>query len=117
MSAFALARSLERAQLRLENQGKARGSAPNTTETPGLLWGALPAEVQAALYNLGSPAVDTRVPAEVVAFYAFNYGEVRALSFASALPLASLERATRMTGWRPKSLALAQAIVRQRGHS
>ncbi len=79
-----------------------------------LRWESLPAEVKDAFYNLGSPPPETRLSAAQVAFHCFNYGEVRALSFASGLPLGSLREASELTGWRPKGLALLRAVLQRR---
>lgn len=77
---------------------------------------ALPEEVREALLNLDLSEAQF-VPADVVAYYAFNYGSSRALSYASALPLAALVRAQARSGWRPKSHALLTAVIRFRGQT
>jgi hypothetical protein len=78
--------------------------------------GELPDEVRAVLLNIDLNQTEI-VPADVVAYYAFNYGSSRALSFASALPVAALERAEARSGWRPKSHALLRAVIRFRGRN
>jgi hypothetical protein len=75
----------------------------------------LPEELRAALFNLELDGEDATVSAEVLAFYAFNHGAPRALSFASGLPLAALQRAEQRSGWRPKSRALLRAVLHYRG--
>ncbi len=71
----------------------------------------LPEVVQSALYNL-SPESD--VPLHQVAFYCFNYGDLRAVSFAAGLPWLALYQARRLRGHRPKSRGLLEAAVRVR---
>lgn len=73
----------------------------------------LPSEVRDALFNL-ELGHDQPVAADIVAFYAFNCGVPRALSIASGLPLAALIGAESLAGWRPKSRALPQAVIRYR---
>jgi hypothetical protein len=75
-------------------------------------WADLPAAVQRCLHNLDE---DTWVPARQVAFAAFNYGDVHAISFASGLPWLALYQADRVRGWRPKSHALLRAVMTGRG--
>jgi hypothetical protein len=82
-----------------------------TAPLPSYEFGALPPSVQAALYNLRE---GSRVPAHQVVFASFNYGDLEAISFASALPWLALYQADRLRGWRPKSHALLRAIARQR---
>lgn len=72
----------------------------------------LPPAVQDALYNL-SPG--SEVPGHQVAFYAFNYGDLSALSFASGLPWLALHQALNLPGWRARSRGLAEAVARARG--
>jgi hypothetical protein len=72
----------------------------------------LPPPVQQALYNL---APDTPVPGHQLAFYCFNYGDLRAVSFASGLPWLALYQAGRLRGFRPKSRGLLEAVLRVRG--
>ncbi len=72
----------------------------------------LPAWVQAALYNLDR---DARVPGRQLVFYAFNYGDARAMSYAAGLPWIDLYQAARMRGWRPMSRGpLRAAMLRRR---
>lgn len=71
----------------------------------------LPSHVVAALYNLDGVS---RIPAEQVAFYCFNYGDHAAMSYASALPTSVLVRALALRGWRPMSRAVAEAVLRVR---
>jgi hypothetical protein len=99
----------------------ARASLYNALERvpmPRLARRQLPAAVQQALYNLvdleGGVGSD-EVPADQVAFYAFNYGSPSAMSFASGLPWLCLQRAAQRPGWRPKSRALLAAVMRYRG--
>jgi len=81
---------------------------------PGPTWrvGELPRSVQAALYNL-TPS--TEVPARQLAFYCFNYGDLRAMSFAAGLPWLALYQAVRQPGYRKKSRGLAGAAAKARG--
>ena len=71
----------------------------------------LPEAVQSALYNL-TPESD--VPLHQIAFYCFNYGDLRAVSFAAGLPWLALYQARRMRGHRPKSRGLLEAVMRVR---
>ena len=73
--------------------------------------GELPAHVRQALYNL-DPA--GKVPGHQLAFYAFQYGDTRAASFAAGLPWLDLFQADRMRGWRPRSHGLLRAVLRRR---
>ncbi len=70
----------------------------------------LPEAVRRCLHNVGRGPI----PGHQVAFAAFNYGEPRALSFAAGMPWSCLHRAARMSGFRPKSLALLRAVVAYR---
>jgi hypothetical protein len=72
----------------------------------------LPDSVRKALYNLDP---DGMVPGHQLAFYAFSYGDVRALSFAAGLPWLDLYQADRMRGWRPRSHGLLRAVMLRRG--
>lgn len=72
---------------------------------------ALPAAVQRALYNVD---LDAEIDAAQIAFYAFNYGELEAVCWASALPWLALHHALRMRGWRPKSRGLLLAVAHRR---
>jgi len=71
----------------------------------------LPAHVRAALYNLDDDAV---VPGHQLVFYAFNYGDTRAMCYAAALPWLDLYQAARMRGWRAKSIGPLRAVMRRR---
>ncbi len=71
----------------------------------------LPAPVREALYNL---APEIEVPAHQVAFYCFNYGDGRAVSYAAGLPWLAIYQALRMRGFRRKSRGLAEAVARVR---
>lgn len=84
---------------------------------PALEWPSLPEAVRQALYNFDPsvPSGRSGIPGDQVVFYAFNYGSTAAISFASALPWLCLRRAVRRPGWRPKSKALLQAIMKYRG--
>jgi hypothetical protein len=86
---------------------KLMGSLP----TPSLRVGSLPAPVQTALYNLDP---ESEVPAHQVAFYCFNYGDVRAVSYAAGLPWLAIYQALRLPGYRPKSRGLVEAVARVR---
>ena len=83
---------------------------------PEVRWDELPPEVRRCLFNLDRPASGT-LPGDVVAFYAFNHGHGRALSYGAGLPWLCLVRAARRPGWRPKSRALLEAVMRLRGLS
>ncbi len=72
----------------------------------------LPESVRSALYNLDP---DGMVPGHQLAFYAFSYGDLRALSFAAGLPWLDLYQADRMRGWRPRSHGLLRAVMLRRG--
>ncbi len=72
----------------------------------------LPVYVRDALYNLGTSGI---IPGHQLAFYAFQYGDVRAASFAAALPWLDLHQADRLRGWRPRSHGLLRAVLRRRG--
>jgi hypothetical protein len=71
----------------------------------------LPAAVKEALYNLDPEGT---VPGPQLAFYAFQYGDTRAMSFAAGLPWLDLHQASRMRGWRPRNLGLLHAVLRRR---
>jgi hypothetical protein len=73
---------------------------------------SLPPHVQGALYNLGP---DGEVPGHQLAFYCFNYGSLRAVSYAASLPWLDLYQAQHLRGWRPRSRGLLQAAMRVRG--
>jgi len=72
----------------------------------------LPAYVRLALYNLD---LTSTVDAAQVAFYAFNYGDLRAVCWAAGMPWLALYHAARVRGWRPKSLGLLLATMQCRG--
>jgi hypothetical protein len=72
----------------------------------------LPESVQRALYNL---ELDGTVPGHQLAFYAFNYGDVQALSYAAGLPWLDLYQADRMRGWRAGSHGVLKAVLLRRG--
>jgi hypothetical protein len=72
----------------------------------------LPGYVRDALYNLGP---DGPVPGHQLAFYAFQYGDMRAACFAAGLPWLDLWQANRMRGWRSRSHGLLRAVRRKRG--
>jgi len=76
-------------------------------EIPGL-----PDYVRTALYNLDPAGT---VPGHQLAFYAFQYGDTRAACFASGLPWLDLDHASRMRGWRPRTIGLLHAVMRHRG--
>ena len=90
-------------------------NAVDVVPVPRLRWADLPDAVTRSLYNLAPGSEQETIPGDVVVFYAFNYGEPRALSFASGLPWLCLIRAERRPGWRPKSRALLRAVMRYRG--
>jgi hypothetical protein len=72
----------------------------------------LPAYARASLYNLDDHAA---VSGSQLAFYLFNHGDARSLSFAAGMPWLCLLQADRLRGFRPKSHALLRAIMRARG--
>lgn len=79
---------------------------------------ALPSAVRETLYNFelgdsGEPSA-ALVPGHQLAFHCFNYGGLAALSFGAGLPWLSLYQAARMRGFRPKSRALLQAVLKAR---
>lgn len=84
----------------------------DSAPVPRLNIEALPAEVRSVLYNLDAT---TPVPSHQVAFRAFNEGGLRALSYAAGLPWLALHRARRLRGWRPRGLAVIEAVCRSRG--
>jgi len=71
----------------------------------------LPESVRASLYNLGPTG---RISGPHVVFYVFQYGELRAITFASGLPWIDLYLADRMRGWRTHSHGLLRAVLRHR---
>jgi hypothetical protein len=72
----------------------------------------LPTHVRASLYNIDDGA---EVSGRQLAFYLFNHGDARSLSFAAGMPWLCLYQAERLRGFRPKSHALLRAIMRARG--
>jgi len=74
-------------------------------------WDVLSPSVQCAMYNLDSSAV---IPGHQAVFYALNYGDVAAISFAAGCPWIDLYQADKVPGWRPKSHALLKAIIADR---
>ncbi len=87
---------------------KLMGSAPCATRRMG----DLPQAVQSALYNLGP---DSEVPEHQIAFYCFNYGDARAMSFASGLGWLAIYQALRLPGYRPGSRGIIEAVATTRG--
>lgn len=83
---------------------KMMASVPGPTFRPA----DLPPSVQAALYNMSR---HSDVPAHQVAFYCFNYGDLKAVSFAAGLPWLALYQALRLRGHRPKSRGLIEAVA------
>lgn len=82
-----------------------------TVPAPPVPVAELPPFARDALYNLaGTPLV----PADQLAFCCFNYGDTRAIAYAAALPRPVLSRALSTPGWRPKSRALARAVLLSR---
>lgn len=80
--------------------------------TPRIPFVDLPTAVQGALYNLEP---DQSVPAHQIVYYAFQYGDLRAIGYAAGLPWLALYQARRLRGWRPKSRGLLEAVMRARG--
>lgn len=72
----------------------------------------LPDAVRSTLYNLSE---DTMVPGRQVAFQAFNEGNLQAMMFAAGMPWLDLYQAARVSGWRPRSRGLFDAVIRARG--
>lgn len=72
----------------------------------------LPTPVRDALYNLDP---DGTVPGHQLAFYAFQYGDLRAASFAAGLPWLALYQADLLRGWRDRSRGLLRAAMQHRG--
>ncbi len=79
--------------------------------TPRYRVNELPASVQSALYNF-EPG--SEVPGHQLAFYCFNYGDLRAMSFAAGLPWLAIHQALRLPGYRPKCRGLIEAVARTR---
>lgn len=82
-----------------------------TLPGPSYLAGNLPGAVREALYNLDAGSV---VPGRQVAFYCFNYGDLRAMSFAAGMPWLAIYQALRMPGYRKKSHGLVEAAAKVR---
>ncbi len=68
----------------------------------------LPVHVRDALYNLDPRG---KVPGHQLAFYAFQYGDTRAASFAAGLPWLDLYQADKLRGWREHSHGLLRAVL------
>ena len=79
-----------------------------TLSTGSVVVSELPAASQQSLYNLEKNSL---VPWVQVAFAGFNYGRGPAISYAAGLPYLVLFQARRLTGWRPKSASLLDAIL------
>jgi hypothetical protein len=79
--------------------------------SPRYIASELPDSVRSTLYNLGD---DARVAGPQLVFYCFHYGGLREMSFAAGLPWLALYQASRMRGWRKKSLGVLQAVMRVR---
>ena len=73
---------------------------------------SLPDEVKGTLHNVEPTAP---IPGAQLAFHCFNYGSVRALSYASGLPWLDLYQARKKRGWRQKSRGVLDAVCRARG--
>lgn len=86
-------------------------NAAERVPIPSYDQGELPNSVRRTLHNVG----EGKIPGHQVVFAAFNYGDSRALSFASGLPWVCLRRASKLPGFRPKSLALLAAVMALRG--
>jgi hypothetical protein len=125
VSAFNLRSSEKRAKARLaapEDLGNAehgvanqRGVAKSRTPMPHFTLKDLPREVRDSLYNLEPESnLKLKVPGDQLAFYCFNYGAPRALSFAAGLPRVCLESAAKRPGFRPKGRALLAAVLSYR---
>ncbi len=84
------------------------------TRIPGKVYRTklLPLPVRESLYNL---SLDGRIPGHQLVFYCFNYGSISAMSYAAGLPWLDLCQASRMRGWRTRSLGLLEAVMRARG--
>lgn len=79
---------------------------------PAYSFAELPEAARAALYNLAAPC---EVPGRQVAFCCFNYGDLRAASFAAGMPWLAIWQALRVPGWRERSRGLAKAAALVRG--
>lgn len=71
----------------------------------------LPTSVRGALYNLDPGRM---VPGHQLAYYVFNYGDAQAMSYAAGLPWLDLYQASRMRGWRTRSLGVLRAVLLRR---
>jgi hypothetical protein len=80
--------------------------------SPSYSLSALPPHVRRCLHNLDEDAI---VPGPQVAFAVFNRGESAALSWAAGMPWVCLKAARKLPGFRPKSRALLDAVLRFRG--
>ena len=79
--------------------------------TPKYRVDELPASVQSALYNF-EPS--SEVPGHQIAFYCFNYGDLKAVSFAAGLPWLAIHQALRLPGYRSTCHGLIEAVARTR---
>lgn len=119
MAAFDLRSSETRANERFararESQANSADWARSQAQIPLYVVKGLPREVRDALYNL-EPGTNSRlkVPGDQLAFYCFNYGSARALSYAAGLPMLCLRSAVRRPGHRPKSRSLLEAVLKYR---
>ena len=86
-------------------------NAMNRVPAPEYDFGEMPDSVQRTLHNVARG----KIPGPQVVFAAFNFGDTRAISFASSLPWICLHRASMTPGFRPKSLALLSAVMAHRG--
>jgi hypothetical protein len=118
VSAFDLKSSQARAEARLGLGTLPVSSQKSSTSQampPTFAVATLPKEVRECLYNLEPESrAGLAVPADQLAFYCFNYGGPRAISYAAGLPKLSLERALHRPGFRPKSRALLAAVLKFR---
>lgn len=114
-----VARQLENTCRRIGCRAPARASLYNAIDravVPRFALNELPSAVRQALYNIETrDGQEPLVPGDQLVFYAFNYGSPRAISFASSLPWLCLHHAFKRRGWRPKSRALLEAVMKYRG--
>jgi hypothetical protein len=105
-----LGRFCQRHRLRLPSRATIYNAIPRV---PGHVYSIarLPAPVREALYNLDDHGA---IQGHQVAFYAFQYGDTRAMSFAAGLPWLDLVHAERLRGWRARSLGLLRAVLAAR---
>ncbi len=87
-------------------------NAVERCQSPRYTFASLPEAVRASLYNVDPSA---ELDGAQVIFYAFNYGDLRATSWAAGTSWLALHHAARMRGWRPKSLGLLRAVMAYRG--